>query len=288
MSSSNRRTWLVTGAVVLVAIVLGATASLVADDTEPNFSPAKGEIYETLDRADEVFTTSSPVRGAAYIVEHPLGRDVLTRASLLDFKLHSDALRADPESQTHLVALFDSNLGVEINGILSIADAVDAILPSGLVNATDTEGKLALSDLLADGAPTSTMRFTLSKLATRTPTASDDGTAFVLWESPAFLAELRYDIDTFGEAELLESFGEPTSLDAERWLRFDVEEILAGNELDQVSAIGVGVDPGLTGEEQGNDAAPFIFGAVAIIVLFVGALLRSYWAAMIVGAGSAS
>ena len=31
--------------------------------------------------------------------------------------------------------------------------------------------------------------------------------------------------------------------------------------------------------------APFIFGAIAFILIIAGALLRSYWAAMLVGAG---
>ncbi|MGI9584254.1 MAG: efflux RND transporter permease subunit, partial [Acidimicrobiia bacterium] len=46
--------------------------------------------------------------------------------------------------------------------------------------------------------------------------------------------------------------------------------------------IGVAIDPDLTADEQLTAGGPFIFLAVALIVLLVGALLRSYWAATVV------
>ena len=105
----------------------------------------------------------------------------------------------------------------------------------------------------------------------------------VVWESPAFFSRLLYDIDTFDPEQIVESFGDDTNLDAERWLR-DVQTTLRGNE-ESVTAIGVAMDFGLVAEEQTGAAGPFIFYAIRFILIFVGALLRSYWAAMIVGAG---
>jgi predicted RND superfamily exporter protein len=105
----------------------------------------------------------------------------------------------------------------------------------------------------------------------------------VLWESPAFFFQLLYDIDTFDPDRAVESFGDETNLEAEEWLR-SVQTTLRGTQGD-VTAIGVAIDQGLISAEQDAAAGPFIFLAVALILVFVGALLRSYWAAMMVGAG---
>jgi len=74
-----------------------------------------------------------------------------------------------------------------------------------------------------------------------------------------------------------------TNLDGERWLRA-LQTDLRGDGT-QMAVLGIAIDPALVGEEGGNEAAPYIFLAVAIILLLVGALLRSYWAAMLTGIG---
>ena len=74
-------------------------------------------------------------------------------------------------------------------------------------------------------------------------------------------------------------------LEAERWLR-QVQKELRGDQAN-FSAIGLGIDINLEFEEQAAEAAPFILGAVVIILIVVGVLLRSYWAAVYVGAGLA-
>jgi predicted RND superfamily exporter protein len=267
--------------VVLVAIVLAVITPAVADDGEPSFDPS-GEIYDTAARVDEVFAASSPLRTATFLVETPSGGDVLTQASLLELLENEQALLADPDSQAHLATVFDQDLGIPVDGVYSIADAVDASLPGGLAGASDADVKAALSELLADEADTSGLRFLLSTTSTtRTPTTVD-GETVVEWESPAFYTLVAYDIDTF-EGSTADSFGDESNLDAERWLR-DVQSLLRGDE-DDVTAIGLFIDIGLVGEEQGAAAAPFIFGAIAFVLIIAGALLRSYWAGMLVGAG---
>ncbi len=102
------------------------------------------------------------------------------------------------------------------------------------------------------------------------------------WESDAFQAFVVYDIDTF-DGERVEGFDGESDLDAEQWLR-DVQSTLRGDEA-SVTAIGLFIDSGLVSQEQGAAAAPYIFGAVAFILIIAGSLLRSYWAAMLVAAG---
>ena len=278
----NRHAWPLAAAMVVGAVVLAGLFPVVADTAEPSFDP-KGEIYETHARVQDTFATSSPIRSVSFIIEAPDSGDVLTRDSLLELKRNQDLVLADAESQKHLAASFDRDLGITITGIFSIADAVDQSLPAGLEGATDGEVKKALAVLLADNAPTASLRFLLSSTSTTsTPTTIGNETV-VVWESPAFFATLLYDFSTFDADQIQESFGDDTNLDAERWLR-DVQIILRGSG-DNVYATGVAIDFGLVAEEQQTAAGPFIFYAVAFILIFVGALLRSYWAAMLVAAG---
>ncbi|MEB3323474.1 MAG: hypothetical protein VKI81_11675, partial [Synechococcaceae cyanobacterium] len=231
---------------------------------------------------DEVFAASSPQRTAVFLVEAVDGGDALNKETLAEIERNQAALLADDESRDHLTTVFDRDLGIPIEGVYSIADAVDDALPSGLASATDADVKRALSDLLADDSPSSGLRFLLSTTSTARNPATIDGEDVVVWESPAFYAFVAYDIDTF-ESETSDSFGDESNLDAERWLR-DVQSILRGDE-DAATAIGLFIDVGLVGEEQGAAAAPYIFGAIAFILVIAGALLRSYWAGMLVGAG---
>jgi hypothetical protein len=211
----NRHAWLLAGVLVLAGVAFAGLFVAVADDGEPAFDPG-GEIYDTADRVEEVFASSSSTQVDVFIVEHPDGGDVLTRDSLLELKNNQDELLADSESQQHLTTSFDSDLGIEIVGVFSIADVVDDALPAGLEGATDGEVKAALSELLADGAPTASLRFLLSTTQTTREPGSIDGEDIVVWESPAFFARVVYDIDTFDPAQLSDSFDDETNLDAER------------------------------------------------------------------------
>ena len=220
----NRRAWPIAAALVVLAVVLAGLFPVVADQGEPSFDP-KGQIYETRDRAQDVFSTSSPIRSVSFIIENPNGDDVLTRDSLLELKQNQDAVLADAESQLHLTSSFDRELGITVDGMFSVANAVDEALPSGLEAATDGDVKQALDALLADGAPTSSLRFLLSGTSTTsTPTTIGDET-IVVWRSPAFFAQLLFNIETFDPEQMQESFGDDTNLDAERWLR-DVQTTL--------------------------------------------------------------
>jgi predicted RND superfamily exporter protein len=278
----NRHAWAVAAVLVVLAVALAGLFPVLADDTEPSFDP-KGAIYDTKYRADEVFASSSPIRGVSFIVENPDGGDVLTRDSLLELKQNEDVVRADAESQSYLASSFDRELGFTVDGIFSIADAVDAALPNGLAGATEAEVKATIAALFADDAPTSSLRFLLSTTSTtRNPTRIGDET-IVVWESPAFFARLLFDVDNFDPDQTVESFGDDTNLEAERWLR-SVQTTLRGSE-ESVTVIGLAMDFGLVSEEQNSAAGPFIFYAIAFILIFVGALLRSYWAAMLVGFG---
>lgn len=290
----NRRVFPLSVGIVAVAVALGVIGPLVASDDEPSFEPG-GQIYDTQERVDEAFSSDSPIVGATFVVETPdagpdpnaFDHDVLTAAALREFTANSDAVRAayrvgGSGDDAPLVTVFDNDLGVEIDGIFSIADAVDAAIPGGLEAASDADVKFALQGILADSADTANLRFTLSRLATRSLERIGN-LDVVVWRSPAFFAHVRYDIDTFPDDMEIEGFEGRANLDAERWLR-TVQSDLRGDQA-EIAVLGIVIDGGLVNEEQGAAAAPFIFLAVAFILLFVGALLRSYWAAMLTAAG---
>jgi predicted RND superfamily exporter protein len=94
---------------------------------------------------------------------------------------------------------------------------------------------------------------------------------------------VRYDISTFDGGDIVDGEDMVQNANSERWLR-TVQTTLRGDQRD-VRVIGLGIDADLTAEEQLTSGAPFIFLAVAIIVLLVGALLRSYFAAVVVATG---
>ena len=286
----NRHVSALSVVVVALAVVLGVVGPLIASDDQPEFNPS-GEIYDTEDLVEERFDSDSPIREAAFFVEvagvpaspTAADHDVLTRAALLEFKQNSDAVRAafSAGDEDHLATVFDNDLNAEIDGIFSIADVVDAMLPGGLEGSTEAGVKLLLADLLAEDSPTSGLRFTLSRLATREPEVVG-GETIPVWRAPAFIAQLRYDLDTF-PGEEIDGMSGITNLDAERWLR-QVQTDLRGDGA-QTSVLGIAIDGGLVGEEQAASAAPFIFLAVALILLLVGALLRSYWAMALAAIG---
>ncbi len=274
-----------------VTVVLAAVGDLWGSDEEPNFSPS-GEIYDTEDRVADLFSPVDSDVSALFIVEakSDVGvrtGDVLTHAALSEWLANSVALRADEESGDHLVTKFDTDLDVEISGVYSIADAVDSHLPGGLAGADDGDVKVALSELLAPGASTEGLRDTLSRLA-RARTEEVGGERIEVWRAPAFTAEVVYDFDSFDIGDIpddseLRDFEYLT--EAQTWLR-DVQTLLQGDQVN-FNALGIAIDDILQAEEEANESLPFVLIAVIVIVMLVGALLRSYWAAALVASGLA-
>ena len=278
---------------LIVAVVLGVAGFQIRaaeeNPEEPAFDPG-GEIYDIQDREVELFESAPDVMVAQFFVEarDPVAGDVLTRDSLLEFVDNADALMADAESQAHLTSRFDNEIDVQVDGIHSVAHAVDAALPGGLEASSDADVKLALAEILADDSGQSSLRTRLSQLTT-SEVGDVAGQQVTVWRSPAFLADVVYERESFeidnpdsSDDELVEF---EYARAGEEWLR-DVQDILRGDQ-DDIAVLGFIIDPILTDEEQGNAAAPFIMGAIVLIVLLVGALVRSYWASVVIAIGLA-
>ena len=257
----NRHARLMISGVIVAVLALGLAGSIVANGDEPNFDPA-GEIFETADRADNVLRSESSVASATFLVEAGDGGDVLTAAGLREWLAASDRVRTS-DANDHLVNTYDSDLDVRVDGIVSIADAVDSALPGGLAGASDTEVKAALDDLLATDAHTASFVFSLSEQGSYTGG---------IWTSPAFTAQVVFDDATFQSSSAVE-----------QWLR-DVQATVRA-DASVIDPIGVAIDGDLTFEEAAQDSSPFIFLAVALIVLLVAIVHRSYWSSAVLAVG---
>ncbi|MCP5033715.1 MAG: hypothetical protein GY939_18105, partial [Actinomycetia bacterium] len=270
--------WITIGIVVVTLLATFVATGRSQDD--PNFDPS-GEIYDTLALVDTRFVSSSPVEAAFFVVEAHNGGDALTRDVLLEFKTNSDALRAS-DLNADLATQFRSELGEDVDGVFSVADKVDAALAGGLAGANDAEVKIALADILGDGAVGSPLRDTLAQSAT-SQTQDVNGQEVVVWKAPAFSATVVLDLTDLGGRDPDGNNG--IGLDGEEFLR-KVQTELQGDQTNY-RTLGVAIDFGLTSEEQLQESSPFILLAVVGIMVLVGALLRSYWAAAIVAVGLA-
>lgn len=273
IGSHLRLVLIVMAVVTVVAVPFAAQRQ---DAEEPNFDPS-GEMYEIRDLSDDIFVSSSETIAVPFVVA---AEDALSREVLLAFKRSSDELRSDPEARSHMDQQFAFDLEVDIDGVWSIADSVDAALPGGLDGATDAEVRRAVAEVLGEGTIGSPIRSTLSQDA-RPSEAAIGGETVTVWSASAFMARLLVDNGSFPEQEEIEFA--TMGLDAQEWTR-DAQTVLKGDE-STYEAWGVGFDADLTFEEQLAEASPFILFSIIAILILVGALLRSYWAAVLVALG---
>lgn len=272
-----------------LALAVSGLAIRIADKNpqSPKFNPS-GEIFDAAERAEDLFDLDAPIAVATFIVEAPEGvdGDVLRRDALLEWVENAASVEASEESARHLTSNFDNDLGIEVNGIYSIAHAVDEHLAGGLVAATDADVKVALDELLSDGSSAAPMRTTLSQRASASPgTVAEQ--EIIVWTSPAFRSDVVYLRESFtitdpdsADEDLVEH---QYTLEAEKWLR-SIQTQLQGDQA-HMAALGLAIDQNLTDDEQGEAAAPFILLAIVVILFLVGVMVRSYWATVIVASG---
>jgi predicted RND superfamily exporter protein len=262
----GRRAARVTIALVVGIIAVGAAGVLTADTSEPSFEP-DGEIFAVYERAEEALHSDSTIAQAAFLVESADGGDVLTADAFREWKAASDQVRSDESNRAHLVERFDRDAGITIPGVLSLADIVDTAIPGGLQSATDADVKAALASVLSDESPFADMRHSLSEHAT-----SFVGPGGLTWVSPAFTTQVVFDSGTF--------LDNPAS---EQWLR-DVQAQFRAEAV-HTESIGIAIDAELAFSEGAANSAPFIFLAVALIIVLIAMVHRSYWSAVLVASG---
>lgn len=266
----GRHAGLVTATLLLVVIGLGIAGPLVADTNDADFDP-NTEVFAVADRADATLRSDSTIRQARFIVEAADGGDALTADVFREWSAASERVRSAAFATEHLVEQYDPDTGTSIPGVLSIVDVVEGALPTGLEGATDAEVKVALAAVLADGSPYAEMRFSLSEQATY----YEGPGGIAQWAAPALTTQVAYDEATF-----------PSDEDAELWLR-EVQSEFRDGAVSTMS-IGVAIDGETTFAEAAEQSAPFIFLAVGLIIILIAIVHRSYWSAVVAGAGLAA
>ena len=254
---------------VVFAIGLAVAGSAVANNDDANFDPP-GEVFDTAERADAALHSDSTIYTASFLVESP-GGNALAPDSLREWHAASQRVLADPVNTAHLVSSYDADTAMTTPGVFSIADLVDARLPEGLEGADDAAITAAVGEVLAPDSPTFDARFSLSESTSQVVAA--DGS--IEWIAPAYIATVTYDETTF------ESYGA-----TELWLREVQAQVQEGSA--HTDPIGVAIDADTAFEEAAAGSAPFIFLAVALIVLLIAVVHRSYWSAVVAAAGLAA
>ncbi len=280
----NRRIGRIGLVVVVMAVGLGIVGPMVANEEDVNFSPT-GDIYDVQERAEDLFQEESSTASAIFLVEDPraeegVDADVLTADLMRLWKQRQDNLRvADKDVlglalSDRLVSGVDPELGISIDKIFSIVDVVDAALPNGLASATDRDVKETLADLFAEDSPQAGLRATLA--GARIDPNADEG--FPIWRAPALTAQLRFDLSGFAGADVEARFieSEAWQIEAQTVLRDGHRRLSPDADL---NVWGIGIDFNTAFDQSFQEGGPYVFYAVAFIVLLVGALLRSYWAA---------
>lgn len=266
----ERHARLVTVVALLTVVALGVVGPMVVNTDEPNFSPDT-ELFQVEDRAANTLRSDSSIDQATFIVESPDGGDVLTADAFREFAAASERVRSSLELSEPLVDRFDAETGTTNHGVLSIVDLVDEALPAGLAAAGDAEVKAALAELFTEGSPYADFAFSLSEQAT---THVGPGGA-VIWAAPAFTAQVVYDHGSFG-----------TYADSELWLRNVQTEFRT--DAQHTDTLGIAIDGDTAFEEATQQSAPFIFLAVALIIVLIAVVHRSYWSAVVVAVGLAA
>ena len=262
---SDHATYVAIGA-LLTALTLGVVGPLVADPDDAKFEP-EGAVFDTYYEVLDTLTSDSPIHTQTWLVEAATeGDNVLSQAALAEWLALTTTVRNDPRFEPHLVDQFDPETKTTIPGVLSVADIADSFLGGGLASASDADVAGALSAAFSEGSPVQEYRFTLSEQAEVT----DSG-----WHSPAFLTTVVYDSSAFD-----------TLVAEEEWLREMQTELRVGAVL--TDSIGITIDPELAFSEAGTQAAPYIFLAVALIIVLVAVVHRSFWSAVVVGTGLAA
>lgn len=253
---------------LVLAVVAAITAALVipfltmAPETSASTEPT-GDVFTARDRIDESFVSS--VHPVFMIIEANSGEmlDVASLTALLDAE---QALRDDPELGPNLFSYFDAESGTDVEGVLTIADLIDAELRAqgvdGVAAATDDQ-VAAIGSAIIDELGERSEVLGISAQSTR----SDDG----IWSVPAITTLVLNDNEVLGFGNTSVSLGGGT--DTEEYDRL-IQEVF---RVEGLQSYGVAIDVNLTSQEQGELAGPFIGFTILAVLVLVGLTFRSYW-----------
>ena len=258
------------------ALILVATAALCfpmlfMGPTETAAQDPGGEVFDAQRLVADRFAARA--HRMVFIVEAQQG-ELLTKEPLVELLRTTSALRSDPEIGSKLLSFPERATGREVEGVTTIADAVDAALRSkggrGLELASEERVRETVSLLLARTGPEA---FGLSSKAHRDPTSGR-------WSSPGLLIYVLADNDALGGGGQVVGLGAGNTA-KEEYAR-NVLSLLRGEQR-HLSVWGLAIDANLTAAEQGAEAGPFIGLTILTVLLLLALVFRSYWVVAVTG-----
>ena len=280
---------------VLITIGFSLSYSFIPYQGDASTSP-KDPIIDLDIEISQKF--SDEVHFALYLLEVSKGEDILSKKYLLEIYKASEQLRLKDskkelspktiESKKHLFEYIDSETGVEVNGIFTLADVVNNILildpkyDKNLETATNEEVKEVISAVLK-GDQLKDIKRNIS-IHSNIEKKNINGLEIDWWTSPAMLIVVLGDNESLGGgSQRVALGGDKNTLDKEKF-NIKVLDVLK-NEMNTLNIWGIAIDVNTEGERQGYSSALFITLTVIAAVAVVGLSLRSYWAVVLIGIG---
>ena len=241
---------------------------------------------------------SDEVHFVLFILEGKNSDDILSNENLLKVFNAIEKLRAEDASKNlspetiidseHLYKYIDSDTGVKVNGIFTIADVVNNILiinpkyNKTLKDASNNEVKEILSEVFKkDGFKDIKRNLSTHSNVEKRKINNQE---IDWWTSPAMMiAVLGHNDSLGGGSQRVALSGDKTTLDKEKF-NTNVMNVLK-NELKDLNVWGIAIDVNLEGERQGFSSAVYITLTVIAAIAIVGFSLRSYWAVLLIGIG---
>ena len=273
--------WLESNSGLIIALAIVVTALLVLPfllmrPTEQAADNPGSEVFDILDISDDRFASS--VYSVSFVVE-ARNLDMLRKNPLLELLDNENAVRGDLDVSAKLFSYFDSDLGTDVVGIYSLADAVDSALRTqgidGIAAGTDAQVKATASELIDIWGPRNSG---LSSHGLRDPSTGQ-------WSAPALLVSVLANNEALGGGSQRVTLGS-NDTSKEQFAR-DVQRLMRGDQINSESW-GIAIDVNLTSNEQGSVAGPFIGFTILAVLIVVGLTFRSYWSVAISGAALAA
>ena len=286
--------------VALITLFLIFPLFLLAPDEQASSNPP-GEVYELQKEIDGKFPT--PLHFASFVMEAHQG-DVLSKSVLLDLKLNRNRLieldlngdlavteegnqRGTLKKQSYLANYYDFDLGIRIDGIISVLDSVEVFLASEnliLESATEEQIKLAFHHIMSNP------QFTNVKDLISTKAYSTKrivlGQEIDYWIAPVMVFHALADNSKLGGAGLEIGMGGGPDVINKEHLNRSIGSVMEGSG-NNYEIWGIAIDANLESEDEGKKAGIFIMFTAIAAVLVVGISLNSYWATAITGVGLA-
>ena len=241
---------------------------------------------------------SDEVHYALFILEGKNSDDILSNENLLKVFNATEKLRAEDASKNlspktiidseHLYKYIDSDTGVKVNGIFTIADVVNNVLiinpkyNKTLKDASNNEVKEIISEVLKmDGFKDIKRNVSTHSNVEKRKINNQE---IDWWTSPAMMIGVLGEYDSLGGGyQRVALTGYNITLDKEKF-NTNVMNVLK-NELKDLNVWGIAIDVNLEGERQGLTSGLYITLTVIVAIAIVGFSLRSYWAVLLIGIG---